>query len=119
MSVRIEGLERRERGQADGENIELVWIDPVEYVPQLRDAVRMLHQRDLRVSVYNLPLCVLPKELWRFARDSISDWKKRYLAECQRCDVRTDCPGLFPTSMRQSCGIAPVQDARVPRRTGM
>ena len=81
--------------------------------------MRLLHQRDLKVSVYNLPLCVLPKELWPFARDSISGWKKHYLAKCQRYDVRTDCPGLFATSVRQSRGIAPVQDAGVPPRTGM
>jgi His-Xaa-Ser system radical SAM maturase HxsC len=89
-------------------NLELIWVDPVEYAPHVRTAVHVLQQRDLRVSIYNLPFCLLPEELWRFARDSISDWKKAYLAQCEGCDARERCPGLFSTSIRQSSSIGPI-----------
>ncbi|MEO0250230.1 MAG: His-Xaa-Ser system radical SAM maturase HxsC [candidate division WOR-3 bacterium] len=100
MGMEVTGLAWR--------NVERIWVDPIEYIPQLRAAVHLLRQRDVRVSIYNLPLCLLPMELWQFARDSISDWKKGYLAQCEKCDVRKKCPGLFFTSMKQSDNIVPI-----------
>lgn len=89
-------------------HIEEVWIEPADYILQLRRAVHHLQQRDLDVSIYNLPLCVLPRELWCFARDSISDWKKAFLEQCQACSVRERCPGVFATSEKHSLNIRPV-----------
>ena len=91
------------------DNISKVWIDPTDYAPFLMEAVRDLHRRDLRVSVYNLPLCLIPSQLWRFARDSISDWKKTFLPKCSACAVRETCPGLFATSAVQSANIRPIR----------
>lgn len=89
-------------------NIEDIWIDPGDYADQLKDAVHHLHQRDLNVSIYNLPLCLLPRELWDFAKDSISDWKKTFLPQCDSCSVRKECPGVFATSKKHSTGISPI-----------
>lgn len=74
---------------------EELWVDPVDMQAELAEAVDFLSARDLRVSLYNLPLCTLPKPLWPFAKQSISDWKQRYLPACQTCGVRTQCGGLF------------------------
>lgn len=90
-------------------HLDKVWIDPVEYMSELREAVQHLHQRNLRVSLYNLPLCLLPEELWRFAHDSISDWKKTYLTQCAGCRVQSRCPGVFATSGKHSDHITPVE----------
>jgi len=79
-------------------NLEKLWVDPVEYVPQLRIAVKELHRRALNVSVYNLQLCILPTELWRFSRRSISTWKNVYLDECGTCEFKEECAGFFETS---------------------
>lgn len=35
-----------------------------------------LFNRGVPVSIYNLPLCLIPAHLSHFARQSISDWKK-------------------------------------------
>jgi len=83
-------------------NVEEIWIEPEVYADQLRSAILHLKQRDLCASIYNLPFCLLPRELWEFARDSISDWKKTYVDECAKCEVRESCPGVFSTSNRQS-----------------
>lgn len=56
-------------------NRELVWIDPMDYQRELLEATYFLATRGMRVSIYNLPFCVLPKDLWNFARQSISQWK--------------------------------------------
>jgi hypothetical protein len=37
----------------------------------------------------------MPKELWKFNRKSISDWKSIYLNECNSCAMIEECGGLF------------------------
>jgi His-Xaa-Ser system radical SAM maturase HxsC len=56
-------------------NWDLLWIDPMDYADTLERAVKFMWYRKIRVSVYNLPLCVVPKSIWSFARQSISDYK--------------------------------------------
>ena len=86
-------------------NYNSLWIEPKIYSSFLEKAINHLHQRDLNVSIYNLPYCLLPRNLWRFARDSISDWKKTYLKSCMTCSVKGNCPGIFSTSALQSRDI--------------
>jgi His-Xaa-Ser system radical SAM maturase HxsC len=82
-------------------NLKLLWIDPYEYQSELRRAVEYLALRGMNVSVYNHPLCVLPRSLWKFARKSISDWKNLYLDACERCSVLNQCGGLFKSAEHQ------------------
>jgi His-Xaa-Ser system radical SAM maturase HxsC len=89
-------------------NCNSIWIEPKEYSLYLEQAIWHLHQRDLEVSIYNLQYCLLPKSLWRFARDSISDWKKTYLEVCTKCSMIVECPGVFSTSVRQSKSLSPL-----------
>jgi len=79
-------------------NLDALWIDPVDYQPQLREAVRELSSAHLQVMIYNHQLCILDKELWPFARRSISDWKNIYMPECERCRMRADCGGFFASA---------------------
>jgi His-Xaa-Ser system radical SAM maturase HxsC len=79
-------------------NLDALWIDPVEYQTQLRDAALHLQQHGLNVSIYNHQLCVLHPELWPIARKSISDWKNEYLDECNGCSVQDQCGGFFASS---------------------
>ncbi len=79
-------------------NWDLLWIDPVDYASEIEAAITYLFNRRVAVSIYNLPLCVLPKSLWSFARQSISDFKNIYLDECEGCSVRQHCAGLFQSS---------------------
>src|SRR5690606_26581498 len=56
-------------------SIDHLWIDPVYYMDQLREAVEYLSLMRIPVSIYNTQLCLLPKDLWPYSRKSISDWK--------------------------------------------
>ncbi len=76
-------------------NWDLLWIDPIDYAEMLEKAVRFMWYRRIHVSVYNLPLCVVPMDIWSFARQSISDYKNIYLDECNQCKVQAHCSGLF------------------------
>lgn len=92
------------------------WIDPVEYVAELEEAVCILNRADINVSVYNHPLCVLPSSLWRFARASISPWKRDYRDFCRICYVQERCGGFFATSGAWQSGyLMPVGDRCVPK----
>jgi His-Xaa-Ser system radical SAM maturase HxsC len=92
-------------------NLDALWVDPIEYAPDLRRAVQTLARSNVRCSIYNVPLCVLPSDLHRFARRSISDWKNRYFDECTACTRKNDCAGFFASShLRRSTGIAPFRD---------
>jgi His-Xaa-Ser system radical SAM maturase HxsC len=82
-------------------NLEKLWIDPFDYQRELQAAVEALVTRGMHVSIYNHPLCLLPRPLWKFARRSISDWKNIFFDECQVCAVREECGGFFKSAVRQ------------------
>lgn len=82
-------------------NIEKLWIDPVDYINELEEAVLFLDSQGLRVSIYNSQLCVIPPSLWKFCRKSISDWKNSYLPECNSCSKLNQCGGLFTWNLKK------------------
>jgi His-Xaa-Ser system radical SAM maturase HxsC len=79
-------------------NSKQIWIEPKDYVDNLKEAVLNLNSWNVDVSIFNLPLCLLPNELHAFARKSISDWKNNYIEICNDCQKKKDCCGLFSTS---------------------
>lgn len=90
-------------------NDELLWIDPLDYRDQLAEAVDVLVASKVRVSVYNLPRCVLARSVWPYAAQSISDWKNDFVAQCDRCDEKPRCCGFFTTGRpHYSRGIEPI-----------
>ncbi|HTM82170.1 His-Xaa-Ser system radical SAM maturase HxsC [Asticcacaulis sp.] len=93
--VALMGLEPM--GFAKG-NRDRLWIDPADYVDVLSDAVAFLANRSVNVSLYNLPLCVLPRHLWPFARQSISEWKNNFPQTCGPCVVKAHCAGFFASA---------------------
>jgi His-Xaa-Ser system radical SAM maturase HxsC len=76
-------------------NMDEVWIDPVDYQAELREAVSLLARRGVRTMIYNHQLCLIDRELWPFTVRSISDWKNEYHPECLECSVREQCGGFF------------------------
>lgn len=76
-------------------NMDTVWIDPVEYRYELRQAVELLDRRGVRTLIYNHQLCLIDEELWPWTVQSISDWKNEYHSECQHCSVAEQCGGFF------------------------
>lgn len=90
---------------AASDNLKEVWIEPVEYMKYLQEAVLFLNDRMLNVSIYNLPHCLLSNELKNFAQDSISEWKKSFLYVCKNCSKASICSGVFSTSINIPKGI--------------
>ena len=90
------------------ENISEIEVDPGEYNSNLIEAVRFLKRRNMNVSVYNLPYCVVESRLWPYLRNSISSWKKTYANECNLCTKKENCPGLFITSVYHGYKLNPI-----------
>lgn len=86
-------------------NHDLVWIEPTDYMPELQQAVQYLSQLEFDVSLFNLPLCLLQGNLRPFAKQSISDWKNKYLPICDTCTAKSECCGFFSTSRSLFQGI--------------
>ncbi len=76
-------------------NAEQLWIDPIDYRDLLAEAVELVASAKMKVSVYNLPRCVLSRSTWPYAVQSISDWKNGYDAQCEHCVERERCSGFF------------------------
>ena len=81
--------------------IDKLWIDPFEYQIELTESVEYLAEKGMHVSIYNTPLCVLPEQVWSYARKSISDWKNDYLPECGSCKMFNDCGGFFKWNIKK------------------
>ncbi len=87
-----------------------LWIDPIDYHDSLSNCVRYLHHRGMPVSVYNLTYCVLDKQIWGFARQSISDHKQILVNECEGCDLIPHCSGFFASCTEtHSRAIVPIK----------
>ena len=80
------------------DNIKKVWIDPMDTAEHIKAGIEYLVKRKMKVSIYNAQLCILKKEIWCYARKSISGWKNVYLEECNKCLQKDNCGGFFSTS---------------------
>lgn len=90
-------------------NWDELWIEPSDYMSELEAAVEYLWIRGMSVSIYNLPLCWLRPSLWRFARQSISDWKNIQPDECYPCAAKNACAGFFESATgRQGIHVTPI-----------
>jgi len=81
------------------ENVNSLWVDPKEVGPPLTEAIHYVVQRGMNPSIYNIPLCLLPSNLWRFARKSISEWKDSFGPVCFACAVQKECSGVFDSGI--------------------
>lgn len=81
-------------------NLPSLWIDPSEYKEVLADAVDILTNANIKTSIYNHPLCLVPERARIAYKKSISDWKNEYLDECKRCVRREECGGFFSSGVK-------------------
>ena len=81
-------------------NLDTLWVDPFEYKHILSDAVEILAQYNLNISVYNHQLCLVNKDIQPYYRKSISDWKNEYAEECNGCTKQNECGGFFSSGIK-------------------
>lgn len=101
MTMEYTGLAER--------NFNEVFIDPITYKEDLFKAMRQFNRYNIETSIYNTPLCLLDRRIWDFSADSISGWKKTFVAECAGCKGKQRCSGVFSTSFTQSKSISKIE----------
>jgi|TARA_R110002033_G_scaffold165821_1_gene203877 His-Xaa-Ser system radical SAM maturase HxsC len=79
-------------------NIEEVHISPLKYEKELVNAIKICKEYSLPVSIYNLPLCLVNKNIRNFAKQSISDWKNEFSEVCYNCQMKNECAGMFTST---------------------
>ncbi len=95
-------------------NMNELWIDPVDYQEQLESSVAVLARFGIDARIYNLQLCLLKRSLWKYSKQSISDWKNAYAGVCHDCAVKEQCGGFFHWNTKvQSRGIQPIATSAV------
>jgi His-Xaa-Ser system radical SAM maturase HxsC len=75
-------------------------IDPYDYKDILTESVLYLDRMKMKVSVYNLQLCITDPVIWPFLRKSISDWKNDFHDQCVSCTKKKECPGFFTWNLK-------------------
>ncbi|WP_426076829.1 His-Xaa-Ser system radical SAM maturase HxsC [Janthinobacterium sp. PSPC3-1] len=109
-AVALMGCEPTGYALANREQCEL---DLIDWALTLARASALLTHHAVPHMFMNAPLCALSPALWGLAHKSISDWKNVYVAECDRCNVKSQCAGLFswhesgwkPTKIRAIEGV--------------
>ncbi len=81
-------------------NIEELWIDPFDYKDKLSEAVLLLKNYGINVSVYNHQRCLVNDDVMFAYRKSISDWKNEYASECVNCKKLDECGGFFSSGIK-------------------
>jgi len=76
-------------------NADLCAVDLADWTPTLMKSASVLRRHRVRYLLMNTPLCALPRQMWKDAHRSISDWKNVFAPECDGCAVRQKCSGLF------------------------
>ena len=87
IAMEVTGSAARERNK--------LWIDYRELYQKAESGIRFAIEHGIDIGLYNFPLCALPEEVWPISKHSISEWKVRYEKECEDCQVRDACGGMF------------------------
>lgn len=83
-------------------------VEPNEYYHLLNKAIIALESCGIYTRLFNIPLCLLPKNLWKYCCKSISEWKKTNIIKCKECRQIENCCGIFATSKIVSKNISPI-----------
>jgi His-Xaa-Ser system radical SAM maturase HxsC len=93
MGLEIIGYTKANKSELIEENLKMA-------EDNLLNSLKFLSSWKYNVSIYNTPLCHIPKSLWIYAKQSISDWKNSFKPECDKCLMKTDCSGFFTWNIK-------------------
>ena len=76
-------------------NWQLEFVDSSTDFAAVKAGVDVALAFGINVSLYNFPLCTVPSGYRVYCCASISDWKQKFLPECDHCTARHACCGFF------------------------
>ncbi len=81
-------------------NQDTVYITPRESFDKSRPAIDHLLSKGMNVELYNYPLCNVDREYWLLCKKSIAYEKAVYSNDCEKCDMKDECGGLFISTLK-------------------
>lgn len=72
-----------------------LYIDHAAHPVPLTGAIDIARAQGTPCHLYNIPLCTMPEAYREHCLDSIADWKKKFLPECDVCRLKGICSGFF------------------------
>ena len=92
-------------------NWERLFFDHSVFSRPIVNAIEISNLRGIPCNLYNIPRCTIPEGYRSYCVDSISDWKKKFLPECNRCVEKLHCTGFFEWYNAKSAwsGIKPIE----------
>jgi His-Xaa-Ser system radical SAM maturase HxsC len=81
-------------GFAKANKDELFYDHSIARFP-LHNALDIASLNGIKVQLYNFPLCTLDEKYRKYCTQSISDWKNKYVDECNTCEMQSSCCGFF------------------------
>ena len=81
-------------------NRDKVWLSFDEAFQKSKKAIKLLIANGVDTQLYNFPLCSVDPAYWEICAKSISDYKVEFGEECQECDLKEICGGVFDSTKR-------------------
>ena len=87
-----------------------LFFDYSQFFVPIGNAIDIAKLHQMRIVLYNFPLCSVPIEYRDNCVDSISDWKKKYIETCDPCKEKKNCAGFFEWYNKkwELSGISPI-----------
>ena len=104
IGMEMSGLARK--------NINDIWVNYSDIMPFLNKAVFKLLTSGISTKIFNIPLCKTDPLLQKVSVQSISDYKIRYLPECEKCQKKEECGGSFwsTVDLLKKEGVTPIDN---------
>ena len=61
----------------------------------IKEAITVSVGCGINIQLFNFPICTVPHRFRKYCVNSISDWKQKFLAECENCSKNNECCGFF------------------------
>ena len=81
-------------------NKSVVWQPYDELFNMAEESIKLLINAGIDIALYNFPLCTVKRDYWWICEKSISDYKIEYNEECDDCNVKNMCGGIFGSTRR-------------------
>ena len=92
-------------------NKDSLWIDYSIAFAKAKSGIDLLVRNGIDVQLYNFPLCAVDRGYWHIAAKSITDYKVRFMDDCDECRVKEICGGFFvSTKQVMKPQVFPIRD---------
>ena len=87
-----------------------IWVEYKAIKNYLQKASVILLANGIKVNIFNIPICKVDDEYRSLCKQSISDYKVEYLEECESCQKKSECGGIFFSSLNEvrKEGVKPI-----------